>query len=153
MKERCGHCHGSIARDDQGRDYYKFRFGHGDLDSVANLSRPEKSTALRAPLAREAGGLEICSDAVFKSADDPLYRQLFAAISDAHRRLELGKRFDMPGFRPNEHYIREMQRFGFLPKTLKPDQAIDVYAVDRAYWDSFKYSPPIRSLRDGQDTH
>ena len=26
------------------------------------------------------------------------------------------KRFDMPGFRPNRYYLREMQRFGFLPR-------------------------------------
>jgi len=48
----------------------------------------------------------------------------------------------MPGFRPNEHYIREMQRFGFLPKDLGPTDAIDAYAVDRAYWSSFRYHPP-----------
>jgi hypothetical protein len=52
-----------------------------------------------------------------------------------------GKRFDMPGFRPNEHYIREMQRFGFLPKNLAPDAPIDIYATDRAYWDSFTHRP------------
>jgi hypothetical protein len=45
----------------------------------------------------------------------------------------------MPGFRPNEHYLREMQRFGFLPKDLGPDEPVDCYAVDRAYWDSFEY--------------
>ena len=52
-----------------------------------------------------------------------------------------GKRFDMPGFRPNEHYIREMQRFGILPKDLKPTDPVDPYAIDRAYWDSFDYHP------------
>jgi hypothetical protein len=41
----------------------------------------------------------------------------------------------MPGFRPNPHYIREMQRFGILPAPLDP------YAIDRAYWDSFTYIP------------
>jgi len=51
------------------------------------------------------------------------------------------KRFDMPGFRPNRHYIREMQRFGFLPQTLGADEPIDVYATDRAYWQSFWYNP------------
>jgi hypothetical protein len=47
----------------------------------------------------------------------------------------------MPGFRPNQHYLREMQRFGFLPKDLKPGDPVDHYAVDRAYWDSFLYQP------------
>jgi hypothetical protein len=32
-----------------------------------------------------------------------------------------------------------MQRFGFLPKNLAPDAPIDIYATDRAYWDSFNY--------------
>jgi hypothetical protein len=50
----------------------------------------------------------------------------------------------MSGFRPNRHYIREMQRFGFLPQHLDPNETIDCYAVDRAYWDSFLY-PPQRS--------
>jgi hypothetical protein len=147
MKDRCGGCHGHNAKDDQNRAYYDFRFGpgrNGSLDSVANISHPEKSIALRAPLAKEAGGLERCGEVVFKNRDDPLYQRLLAAIEDAYGRLESGKRFDMPGFRPNEHYIREMQRFGFLPKTIGADDAIDVYAVDRAYWDSFKYAPPTQ---------
>ena len=60
-------------------------------------------------------------------------------------RLAEGKRFDMPGFRPNQYYIREMRRFGFLPADLKPDAPIDPYAVDRAYWDSFDYRPPAEA--------
>jgi hypothetical protein len=34
-----------------------------------------------------------------------------------------------------------MQRFGFLPKDLKPTDPIDCYAVDRAYWSSFYHHP------------
>jgi hypothetical protein len=74
---------------------------------------------------------------LFKDKNDPLYQQTLAAIRGAHDRLQEGKRFDMPGFRPNEHYIREMQRFGFLPADLRPEDPVDCYAVDRAYWDSF----------------
>ncbi len=66
---------------------------------------------------------------------------MLGAIRNAHDRLEQGKRFDMPGFRPNEHYIREMQRFGFIPKDLAPDAPVDPYPVDRAYWDSFYHRP------------
>ena len=54
-----------------------------------------------------------------------------------------GKRFDMADFRPNEHYIREMQRFGFIPKDLGPTEPVDVYAVDKAYWDSFYFEPQL----------
>lgn len=143
ISQRCGECHVREGADGQGRRMaLSFPGGWGDqIEPLMNLSRPEKSYLLRAPLAQEAGGLALCKETVFADTDDPLYRQMLAAIRDAHDRLNEGKRFDMPGFRPNEHYIREMQRFGFLPEDLGPDEPIDVYAVDRAYWDSFHYRP------------
>jgi hypothetical protein len=51
------------------------------------------------------------------------------------------KGFDMPGFRPNKFYIREMQRFGFLPQDLGPNDPVDPYATDQAYWQSFWWQP------------
>ena len=51
------------------------------------------------------------------------------------------KRFDMPGFHPNEHYVREMKRFGILPADHGPGSAIDVYATDQAFWRSTWYRP------------
>jgi hypothetical protein len=54
----------------------------------------------------------------------------------------------MPGpyhaasFRPNEHYIREMKRYGILPAALNPaTDPIDVYETDQAYWRSFWHRP------------
>ena len=44
-----------------------------------------------------------------------------------------------------------MQRFGILPKDLKPTDAIDVYAVDRAYWSSFDYRPAADKSADQGD--
>ncbi len=143
MNNRCGGCHmREFTPRGQQRQRLQFRGGnsHG-WQTVVNLDRPEKSRVLRAPLAKEAGGMGACKEVVFTSTDDPLYQRMLAAIEDAHRRLMEGKRFCMPGFRPNEHYIREMQRFGFLPKDLGPDDPIDVYATDRAYWDSFLHQP------------
>ena len=96
---------------------------------------------LRAPLAKPAGGEARCKEIVFKDTSDPLYVRMLAAIRSAAKKLQAEKRFDMDGFRPNKYYIREMQRFGFLPSDLKTDDPIDVYAVDRAYWDSFLYLP------------
>jgi len=144
MMQKCGGCHAREIEDDKGkRTVFHFAGGWGGrIEPLSNLSRPDKSYLLRAPLAREAGGMGLCTEIVFENTDDPLYRALLASIRDAHARLEEGKRFDMPGFRPNEHYVREMQRFGFLPSDLKPDEPIDVYAVDRAYWDSFEYPSP-----------
>jgi len=143
LVQRCGGCHGREVNDQYGkRTVLDFPRAWGErAEPAANLSRPEKSYVLLAPLAKSAGGLGLCKEPVFKSKDDPLYRATLAAIRDAHARLEAGKRFDMPGFRPNEHYIREMQRFGFLPKNLKPTDPVDCYAVDRAYWDSFYFHP------------
>jgi len=143
MVQRCGSCHVKQVNDQQGRRV-ALNFAGGSnrqLEPYCNISRPEKSCILMAPLAKEAGGLGLCEGPVFKDTNAPLYQSMLATLRDAHERLQRGRRFDMPGFRPNEHYIREMQRFGFLPKDLKPDDPIDVYAVDRAYWDSFDYRP------------
>lgn len=143
MRKRCGECHAKEINDRHGKRTELFFPGGsaGRPAILANISQPEKSTMMRAPLAKEAGGLEACKTAVFSNKDDPLYRKMLGALEDAHRRLQENKRFDMPGFRPNEHYIREMQRFGFLPHDLKPEDPIDPYAVDRAYWDSFLFDP------------
>jgi len=149
IKQRCGACHGDTVQDKKGKKTTTLVFG-GDwghrTEPYCNLSRPEKSLILRAPLAQEAGGLALCEETTFKDTNDPLYQQILAAIKDAHHRLMAGKRFDMPGFRPNPHYIREMQRFGILPKDLAPDAPIDVYATDRAYWDTFLYRPPTPQI-------
>ena len=144
MMQRCGSCHTREVSDRQGKKRKVLHFGGGwggQLEPLSNLSRPEKSYLLLAPLTKDAGGLALCKKTLFADKKDPLYQQILASIRDAHNRLEQGKRFDMPGFRPNQHYIREMQRFGFLPKDLKPDDPVDHYAVDRAYWDSFCYEP------------
>ncbi|HPD14624.1 MAG TPA: hypothetical protein PLE19_06735 [Planctomycetota bacterium] len=148
MTKRCGECHIQSVQDRQAGKVDALVFGGhrlGGRGPLYNLTRPEKSLLLKAMLAREAGGLGLCKKPVFASASDPLYQNLLARIQDAQRRLMEGKRFDMPGFRPTEHYIREMQRFGILPKDLKPTDPVNPYATDRAYWDSFDYRPPLRT--------
>ncbi|GIX01748.1 MAG: hypothetical protein KatS3mg112_0685 [Thermogutta sp.] len=143
LGQRCGACHVKEVTTPEGpKKMAVFNGGFpGVLEPLCNLDRPEKSYLLRAPLAKSAGGLEACGQAVFADTNDPVYQKTLAAIVDAQRRLQEGKRFDMPGFRPNRHYIREMQRFGFLPKDLGPNDPIDYYKVDRDYWDSFLYQP------------
>jgi hypothetical protein len=108
---------------------------------ACNLDRPDKSLLVRAPLAKAAGGLGICRGEVFADTGDADYQKLVEAIRAAGRQLAAGKRFDMPGFRPNKYYIREMQRFGFLPEQLAPEAPIDCYATDEAYWRSFWWQP------------
>ncbi len=116
-----------------------------------NLSRPEKSLILLAPLAREAGGYGICApkttdgrageEAVFVDTADPDYQKILALCRAGKEHLERIKRFDMPGFRPAEAYVREMKKYGILPKDLPENAAIDVYATDRAYWRSLWWQP------------
>ncbi|MFH1264113.1 MAG: hypothetical protein ABIK89_00185, partial [Planctomycetota bacterium] len=167
IEKRCGDCHGQEppAKSAIGKGMY-FRFGDAgpflpmvheftDLQkirgsigyykfgsarppqSLTNLTRPEKSILLRAPLSPQSGGLGLCEPTVFSTTDDPDYQTILAAILDAAGRHQEFKRFDMPGFRPNVYYVRMMQRYGILPGDLNPDEPIDVYATDQAYWKSF----------------
>ncbi len=119
-----------------------------------NLSRPDKSLILLAPLAKNAGGYNICKQrndngtfgqtvTVFADANDPDYKKILAMCREGKRHLERIKRFDMPGFRPTKSYIREMKRYGMLPRDLHEDALIDVYATDRAYWRSLWWQPPV----------
>jgi len=161
MQRRCGSCHSVQPIERPHMHYVNFHTHFGPLNggipeylsnapwqhpivpqSRCNLTRPEKSILLRAPLARDAGGLGLCEGDVFKDTSDPDYQTIRDAITAAARELSTHKRFDMPDFRPNEHYIREMQRFGALPRNLAESDAIDAYATDRTYWNSFSYEPP-----------
>jgi hypothetical protein len=167
MERRCGSCHGSEPCSNQriGKGlFYQFgpagpplplvhsfadlkqirakigyfKFGRGRTpQSLCNLTRPASSLLLRAPLSTEADGLELCSPTVFQSANDPDYQAILRAITEASERHQIAKRFDMPGFRPNSHYIQQMRRFGILPANPAQEDAIDVYAIDQKYWQSF----------------
>lgn len=105
-----------------------------------NLSRPEKSLQLLAPLAKDSGGYGICGP-VFEGTDDEDFRILLAAINDSKAYLEKITRFNMPNFRPEPEYIREMQRFGILPADYRLGDPIDVYETDRKYWQSMWHRP------------
>ncbi len=127
-----------------------YQFGNArPPQSLCNLSRPEKSILLRAPLSPEAGGLGWCERNEFTDTDDPDYQAMLAAIVAASERLAERKRFDMPGFRPNVYYIRQMQQYGILPPDHDPAAPLDFRAVERAYWRSFHYDPsrPFAGMR------
>ncbi len=149
-----------------------------------NLSRPEKSLILLAPLSTRAGGYGLCREdggprddriverrtvahlvtsdvgrstkrasqpqplhdaqappPIFADANDPDYQKILALCRAGQQRLEDIKRFDMPGFRPDPSYVREMKRFGILPPSVAEDASLDVYAIDRAYWRSLWWRP------------
>jgi len=149
LKRRCDSCHTGQRRlphalaDDNGTFFWyriEPRLQHYYRSLVFNITRPEKSLFLKAPLAKAAGGLGICKDGqgkpVFASTDDPDYKLLLAMIEDGKKVHEERRRFDMPGFRPPLPYLREMKRYGVLPATfdLEHDPA-DPYELDRRYWD------------------
>jgi len=141
-------------RDVRARIGY-FKHGHSrSPQSLCNLSRPEKSLLLRAPLAKSAGGLGLCKAdggdetgaAVFATTADPGFQSILAEIANAKDRLVAEKRFDMQGFRPNDYYLHQMHRYGILKDPPKPREPVDPYALDRAYWRSFEYSPAASGL-------
>ena len=133
---------------------------------IYNLSRPEQSLVLRMPLAHDAGGeakgnlpepddrrpvaedrsrppQPVTHPVVFGDPSDPDYQAILAHVVAAAEKLDEIKRFDMPEFVPNEHYIREMKRYGVLPDSFDPFRdACDVYAIDEAYWQLFRHQPP-----------
>lgn len=111
---------------------------------VFNLSRPEQSLVLLAPLSKEKGGYGLCKQTdgtpaqVFTDQGDTGYRAILAMCEAGKRRLETIKRFDMPGFRPPAPYVREMVRYRVLSEFPAPEFAVDPYQCDRDYWRSFE---------------
>jgi hypothetical protein len=161
LQRRCGTCHTGPKRlpsspsDDLDMPPWQSRFDDPRIrfsrHILYNLTRPEKSLLLVAPLAKEAGGYGSCKQAnplspggVFASTRDPDYRTLLEGILETKRVLDGMTRFDMPGFRPGPEYVREMIRYGILPAAPVPTGPIDVYATDRAYWQSLWHKPAGR---------
>jgi hypothetical protein len=155
IARRCDSCHRGAnvlpksLSDERGISFWSFSLSDPRLKLsrhiMFNMSRPEKSLLLLAPLAERAAGFGLCRDdqgaprEVFASTDDPDYRKLLAMIAAGSENLDKIKRFDMPGFRPRPQYLREMRRFGILPPDHADDSPVDPYALDRRYWESLWY--------------
>lgn len=149
---RCASCHAGdhalpqALCDERGVSFWRFDLKDVRLrlsrHIVFNLSRPEKSLLLAAPLAEAAGGLALCRDSegkpapVFADTSDPDYQKLLAMIAAGKSRLDAMKRFDMPGFQPNRQYLREMRHYGLIPADQNDDVPVDPYRLDRKYWQS-----------------
>jgi hypothetical protein len=69
-----------------------------------NLTHPEESRILTAPLAASAGGLGLCGQAVLTSRDDPTYLAALRVMRGWHDGLAARPREDMPGFVPCDLY-------------------------------------------------
>ena len=77
-KRRCASCHDSVPR--------KF------YTRVTNI---EENSFLLAPLAKLAGGTEVCGQAVFKSRNDPDYQAIIKAFDPITEMLKEKPRLDM----------------------------------------------------------
>jgi hypothetical protein len=105
-----------------------------------DLTRPEKSLALLAPLAAGAGGYGICGD-IFSSTQDSDYQTILLAIQKTKELLDEMTRFNMPQFRPTPEYVREMKRYGILPQDHDANAFINPYEIDQQYWESQWWKP------------
>jgi len=169
LQRRCVECHKDPARvlpmnlsDERGLSFWRPDWNDPRLNTsrhiVFNLSRPEKSILLLAPLAASGGGWGLCRNpstkepvTLFADTNDPDYRKLLAMCEAGRAGLEKIGRFDMPGFRPPMPYVREMKRYGVLPADLPEGAAVNPYETDRRYWESLWYRPPATVSMHGTD--
>jgi len=158
VDRKCSSCHGAgglplvprTLSDERGVSFWMPKIPDPTLVTsrhlVFNLSRPEKSLMLLAPLSRSAGGYQLChkpgnAAPVFADTGDPGYQTLLAMIASGKRDLEAITRFDMSDFKPHPAYVRKMKRYGILPADLPSDASINPYQTDRRYWESLWYQP------------
>jgi Hydrazine synthase alpha subunit middle domain/WD40-like Beta Propeller Repeat len=162
IRTRCAPCHKDPSRilpqslaDERGVSFWQPSLDdprlHTSRHIVFNLSRPEKSLMLLAPLSRGAGGWDACSGGgrpVFADTADPGYQAILGMIGRGRRFLDADKRFDMPGFTPRPDWVREMRRYGILPQSATAGAVTDVYTVEREYWRSLWPEPALAGVRN-----
>ena len=130
VRDDSGHGrHGVIGPDVRGRDA-GLPGGTGQAASISMWFKP--------PDEAKKGQCPV----VFKSTTDPDYQRLLRAVTAAKAYLDKITRFDKPGFKPRPEYIREMKRYGLLPPSFDATRdPIDVYKLDRKYWQSLNSRP------------
>ena len=159
INRRCASCHEAPGRllpralsDERGVSFWRPDWDDPRLNTsrhiVFNLSRPEKSLMLLAPLAETAGGWGVCRDPqskqpvkVFADTTDADYQKLLAHCVAGKERLQQVKRFDMTDFTPRPDWVREMKRYGILAADTSAGSGFDVYNTERKYWESLWYRP------------
>ncbi len=130
LTRRCASCHGSRTR--RGKTTFWIEGEMRKSSWYFNVPRPERSMLLLAPLARKAGGLEICKEKrnvdvhppIFTTTDDPDYKVLLGLCERVSE--EFGQpRWYQQNFQPKDYLVREMKRFGALDESYSPGS--DVY--------------------------
>jgi cytochrome c2 len=143
FSERCDSCHQISG----GRGAHR-RWPAGEIQYVGhvyNVTRPEKSLLLQAPLAKEAGGLGLCrrrddsaegapQGPIFADTDDPGYQALHGFVKGVVGQFGQPRWFQ-EGHMPARWYIREMKRFGALPEDYDPmNPTLSGYEIDERYF-------------------
>lgn len=139
FKRKPGNKHGA------GRNFSEIQTAGGD--AAVDLTQIEKSLMLRAPLAKESGGLGWCRNAdgkpVFATTQDPGYQTLRKSLpaADANGMVAINS-VERPGFQPNKGYFGIMRTFGALPKDApEPTDAQGLQALEEAYYQLFDPGP------------
>jgi hypothetical protein len=160
LARRCDQCHvqgkraGTSPWPRNGNDDYAA--DRTARDAFWDLTAPEQSLLLRAPLAKEAGGLAWCRQAdarsktgkpsdpaaapvsVFADTKDPDYQRLLVKITEMADWLKRNPRFYQPGFKPSPEYVFMMQMYGVLPRDFQAGTTpVDPYALEERYYQSF----------------
>jgi len=95
-RRRCASCH--------GKDFYTQN--NGRHHTWINLTHPNWSRVLTAPLAKTAGGLQLCKPKdnkepqLFPDKTDPDFKTILAAIDQGKKDLYANPRTDMPNAKP-----------------------------------------------------
>ena len=99
-----------------------FQLGHGRISMIGqigpvhriNLTHPEWSQMLTAPLAKSAGGMQLCKSAdgaaVFKDKKDPDYQAILKALEKGRDTLLADPRVDMPEALKSENLEKARER-------------------------------------------
>ena len=99
LGDSCGSCHkkGFNWRE-TGSSYTRER------SVLVNLTHAEQSRILRAPLAKEAGGLGLHKRSPFQDKSDPRYQAALQIVQQWSGALAANPREDMPGAKPAPEY-------------------------------------------------
>jgi len=171
LAQHCGDCHGKSKWEGFANQNGAPPTRADLRESMGiriNVSNPEASLMLTAPLAKEAGGLGLCKDRkavsrreslqgvknwidvdrgepanAFTSKDDPIYQKMLAEIRDYAVENLAKQRMELPDPLPHHDWVREMKRNGILGADFTPEgKDLQFYFdVDEAYYRSFWHEP------------
>jgi mono/diheme cytochrome c family protein len=143
LASRCVQCHKKDRKDPEKEkpQFWLARFADERLGIMPrallfNLTRPEKSVALRAPLAKNAGGLGWCltpaGAPVFADTNDSDYQALLADMAKGREAMLKAEAQGLGG-----NAAEKLKLYGILPATFDPrrDPAASVFELERKYFE------------------